>query len=76
MDARNLDKATIKVIIKELLIEDQSILRSALAGLLSEQGDDQTVDRNRLVETIAQAQFDKYEDVFKKLAYLSWKWST
>jgi hypothetical protein len=68
MDASNLDKATIKAIVKELLIEDQSILRSALVGLLKDQGSDQTPDRDKLIETITQGQFDKYEDVFKKLA--------
>ena len=53
----NLDRETLKIAIREILIEDRELLRDIIKDLLEEEA-----------RILAKKQFKKYANVFKALA--------
>ena len=71
MDIQNIDKTILKSTIKEILIEDTSIFKDIIREILIENkiiGDNAESERQQKIEALIDADFDKYEDVFKALA--------
>jgi hypothetical protein len=71
MDIQGIDKTILKSTIKEILIEDTSIFKDIIREILIENkiiGDNAESERQQKIEALIDADFDKYEDVFKALA--------
>ncbi len=71
MALENIDQTTLKLIIKELLMENPSIIKEALQELI-EANKSENVDtdsmRIKKIENLLNKDFDKFDDVFKALA--------
>ncbi len=71
MNLENIDRTTIKEIIKEVLKDDINIFKDAVKEILIENKVLETKEhgkrRDRLKKMIGD-DFDKYDDVFKELA--------
>lgn len=71
MNIQEVDKAVLKSTIKEILIEDTSIFKEIIREILIENkviGEDAESQRQQKIEALIDADFDKYDDVFKALA--------
>ena len=71
MDLGQVDKTTLKSIIKEILTEDTSLFKKVIEEILIEnqviapkKGD----QRREMLEKMISEDFDKYDDTFKALA--------
>jgi|AntRauTorckE5430_2_1112549.scaffolds.fasta_scaffold01361_11 hypothetical protein len=71
MNIQEIDKAILKSTIREILIEDSSIFKNIIREILIENkviGEDAESKRRQQIEALIDADFDKYDDVFKALA--------
>jgi hypothetical protein len=67
---KNLDRASLKIAIKEILTEDRELLRNIMKELLEEEvrTNESTMISDEEVRVLAKRQFKKYANVFKALA--------
>ncbi len=71
MEIIKVDRAALKDVIRELLIEDSKIFKDIIEEIFRENQiivSDEQLERRKRIETMIQEDFDKYEEVFKKLA--------
>ena len=71
MDIKQLDKKTLKSMMKEIIVEDASIFKDVIKEILVENqiiaSEEQKSRRERLEKMISE-DFDKYDETFKALA--------
>ncbi len=71
MDLGKIDKATLKAIIKEILVEDIGIFKDVIKEILAENQvitSKEQENRRKKLEMLIDKDFDNYDDVFKALA--------
>ncbi len=71
MNIQQIDKAVLKSTIKEILVEDTSIFKDLIREILIENnviGDNAEIKRQQKIKALIDADFDKYDHVFKALA--------
>ena len=71
MDLNNVDKLTLKAIVKEVLLEDSSIFKDIIKEILTENQvitSKEQESRRKKLEKLIDEDFDKYDEVFKALA--------
>jgi len=71
MDLNNVDKLTLKAIVKEILLEDSSIFKDIIKEILTENQvitSTEQESRRKKLEKFIDEGFDKYDEVFKALA--------
>lgn len=62
------DRATLKAVIKEILLEDKSIVKDAIAEMLTNNPTKSDEERLEKLNKIIDKHFDEYDEVFKALA--------
>ena len=67
---KNIDKAILKTVVKEILIEDRELLRNIMKELLEEEvrAHESSNIGDEEIRLLAKRQFKKYANVFKALA--------
>ena len=67
---KNVDKAILKTVVKEILIEDRELLRNIMKELLEEEvrAHESSSIGDEEIRLLAKRQFKKYANVFKALA--------
>ena len=67
---KNIDKAILKTVVKEILIEDRELLRDIMKELLEEEvrAHESSSIGDEEIRLLAKRQFKKYANVFKALA--------
>jgi hypothetical protein len=71
MNIQEIDKAVLKSTIREILIEDTGIFKEIIREILIENQviiDEAQSKRRQKIEALIDADFDKYDEVFKALA--------
>jgi len=71
MGIENIDRDSLKLLIKEILKEDISLFKEAIKELLIENQiitSETNENRRKRLEKFIEQDFDKYDDVFKALA--------
>lgn len=71
MDISKVDKVALKSILREILIEEPTLLKAIIKEILVENEIIETSDqakRRKKIEQLIDTNFDKYEEVFKALA--------
>ena len=71
MDLANVDRKTLKQVIKEVLIEDTDLFKELVKETLAENqilSSDLPMDRQEQLKKLVSEDFNKYDDVFKALA--------
>ena len=71
MEISKVDRTVLKEVIRELLIEDSKLFKEIIEEILKENkviiSEDQ-LEKRRHIERMIQEDFDKYDEVFRKLA--------
>jgi len=71
MDINNIDKLTLKAVVKEILLEDSSIFKDIIKEILTENQviiSEEQQSRRKKLEKFIDEDFDNYDEVFKALA--------
>jgi len=68
MNLEKADRATLKAVIKEILLEDKSIVKDAIAEMLTNNPTKSDEERLEKLNKIIDKHFDEYDEVFKALA--------
>lgn len=71
MDFAQLNRADKKKLLEQFLQEEPSLLKDVLLEILQEQDiipSQEYLERQKKLEAIIEGTFDKYEEVFKRLA--------
>jgi len=68
MNLEKADRATLKAVIKEILLEDKSIVKDAIAEMLTNNPTKSVEERLEKLNKIIDKHFDEYDEVFKALA--------
>jgi len=71
MDLGNVDRSTLKSVIKEILKEDITLFKEVIREILTENQVITSKDKDKkrkMLEMMINENFNKYEDVFKALA--------
>mgnify|MGYP001800462898 CR=1 FL=1 len=71
MDMKSIDKEVLKSALKEILREEPGLIKEAIQEMLSNNDpsvSETEVERRNRLEKLLDADFDKYEEVFKALA--------
>lgn len=71
MNLSQTDKATLKRLIREILIEDISLFKGVIKEILEENkviGADAQAERRKKLEALIDEDFDEYDEVFNALA--------
>ena len=66
-----IDRNTLKEVVKEILVEDAKIFRDLIKEILIENQviiSDEQAERRERLEAMIEEDFDKYDSVFKDLA--------
>ncbi len=70
MDLEKVDKAILKAVIKEMLLEDISIFKGVIKEILAENQviiSKEQENRRKRLEMLIDEDFDNYDEVFKAL---------
>lgn len=67
---KNIDKAILKTVVKEILIEDRELLKDIMKELLADEvrAHESSTIGDEEIRLLAKRQFKKYANVFKALA--------
>lgn len=71
MEAKNIDKATLKLALQELIKEDKNLFKEIITEILVENQvitSNKQEKRRKKIEQLLDLDFDEYDEVFKALA--------
>lgn len=71
MEMKNLNRAELKAIVKEIMMEDMNLFKETIKEILIEYQiiiTKQQANRRERLERMINEDFDKYDEVFKALA--------
>lgn len=71
MEINKVDRAVLKEVIRELLIEDSKIFKKIIEEIFTENriiASEDQLERRKHIEKMIREDFDKYDEVFRELA--------